>query len=159
MTGARAIPSDRVTSRLIGRIAVEKGYVRSGDLDRCVRAQVGDPLHRAGRFIAPLGEILVSNGYLSGAQLAEVLDEQRRRLCARSASAARPEDALFGRLVVKEGLASREAVDAALRFQAVMEELGMKDIPRLGQVLVERGALTASDVDRIVARQSRALLC
>jgi hypothetical protein len=102
--------------------------------------------------MAPLGELLVSRGYLSEDQLGDVLDEQRRRLDAPSA-AGRVEDALFGRRVVKERLASPAAVNAALRLQAVMEEIGIQAVPRLGQLLVERGVLAESDVERLLARQ------
>jgi hypothetical protein len=148
-----AAPASRATSLLLGRIAVEKGYLQPRDLDRCVREQVGDPLCRGGRFMAPLGEILVSRGYLSGAQLGEVLDEQRRRLDAPLPGEGRVEDVLFGRRVVKERLASESAVNAALRLQAVMEELGVPSVPRLGQLLVERGCLDAEDVERLLARR------
>ena len=147
-----AAPTMRSTSLLLGRIAIEKGYLRPKDLDRCVRAQVGDPLCRGGRFMAPLGEILVSRGYLSDVQLGDILDEQRRRLDAPS-EAGRVEDALFGRRVVKERLASPAAVNAALRLQAVMEEIGIQAVPRLGHLLVERGCLTEADVERLLARQ------
>jgi hypothetical protein len=147
-----AAPASRATSLLLGRIAVEKGYLQPRDLDRCVREQVGDPLCRGGRFMAPLGEILVSRGYLSDVQLGDVLDEQRRRLDAPS-EAGRVEDALFGRRVVKERLASPAAVNAALRLQAVMEEIGIQTVPRLGHLLVERGCLTEADVERLLARQ------
>jgi hypothetical protein len=153
MTCATAAPKSRATSLLLGRIAVEKGYLRPLDLDRCVRAQVGDPLCRGGRFMAPLGEILVSRGYLSDAQLGELLDEQRRRLDAPLPGNGRVADALFGRQVVREGLASESAVNAALRLQAVMEEIGVGDVPRLGQLLVERGVLAAADVERLLARR------
>ncbi len=151
---AASAPALRSTVLLLGRIAVEKGYLRPRDLDRCVCAQVGDPFRRDGRFMTPLGEILVSRGYLSGEQLEEVLDEQRRRVREASTPSGRPADALFGQLVVKERLASREAVNAVLRLQAVMEELGVREIPRLGQLLMERGCLKAGDVDRLIARQA-----
>lgn len=156
MSCSAAAPTTRPASLLLGRIAVEKGFIGTKELDRCVRLQVGDPFRRGGRFLSPLGEILVARGYLSGKQLAECLDEQRRRLEAPSRRPGRRlEDLLFGRLVVEEGLVSRDAVNAALRLQAVMEELGVA-VPRLGELLVERGWLTARQVDAILDRQARA---
>jgi hypothetical protein len=146
-------PTARATVLLLGRIAVEKGYLQPGDLDRCVRAQVGDPRCRGGRFMAPLGEILVSRGYLSDAQLGDVLDEQRRRLEAPLPGDGRVVDSLFGRRIVRERLASEAAVNAALRLQAVMEEVGVQPVPRLGQLLVERGCLSREDVERLLDRR------
>mgnify|MGYP000008797658 CR=1 FL=1 len=148
-----AAPPARATSLLVGRIAVEKGFLKPRDLDRCVRAQVGDPFRRGGRFMPPLGEILVDRGHLTRGQLEEVLGEQRRRM---DAAAGGRGGALFGQRVVREGLASPRAVHAALRLQAVMEEIGLETRPRLGQLLVERGCLEAGDVDRLLDRPSGA---
>jgi hypothetical protein len=143
---------------LLGRIAVEKGYLGRDDLDQCVREQEGDPLQRASRMKVPLGKLLVSRGLLSAGQLSLVLEEQQRRFQARSRAAVRQEDILFGQLVVKERLVSREDVNAAIRFQAVMAEQGYPDVPRLGRLLVEWGHLAPEDVVRILARQEKAVM-
>ena len=156
-TAATAAPAP-ASSLLLGRIAVEKGYLGWEDLDRCVREQDPDPLVRPARRGAPLGELLVSHGCLSTAQLTDVLGEQQRRLQARAGGADRQEDALFGQLAVRERMVGREEVNAALRTQAAMAERGAREIPRLGRLLVERGHLAPEDVVHVLSRQAKAAM-
>jgi ribosomal protein L37AE/L43A len=146
------------TSLLLGRIAVEKGFLRQDQLDQCIREQSTTSLI-ADRTPRPLGVLLVAKGHLSSEQLTDILAEQKRRLQTLSQYAnLRREDILFGRLVVREGLASQEEVNAMLRFQAAMAEQGSDSIPRLGELLVERRALEAEDVPRLLALQAKTLL-
>lgn len=62
----------------------------------------------------------------------------------------------FGRVAVGEGLASEDAVARALAEQLRRRRRG-EPHKRLGEILVEQGALSAADVERVIARQGTAL--
>ena len=147
------------TSLLLGRIALEKGFLSQDQLDRCIREQAESPALIADRTPRPLGVILVAQGYLTSDQLTDILAEQKRRLQTLAQYAdLRREDILFGRLAVRERLASPDEVNGALRFQAALAEQGSAQVPRLGELLVERSILEAGDIRRLLELQAKTVL-
>jgi serine/threonine-protein kinase len=62
----------------------------------------------------------------------------------------------FGSLLVRRGLASREQVAAALRAQGVRAARGVHQ--NLGEILVEQGVVSASQVTRLLQDQDRVLM-
>ncbi len=138
---------------LIGRIAVERGLVSAEQLAECISEQ------RAAEG-APLGPILVRRGFLKEEDVAALLQEQERRLSeARDVSDPRLEDALFGRLLIRQGLVPEGQVFECLRAQADLAERGER-VPSLGDLLVRRGYLSVDLADpALLLRRKKVLVC
>ncbi|MBI5369169.1 MAG: tetratricopeptide repeat protein [Planctomycetes bacterium] len=128
--------------RLLGRAAVTRGWVGEGRLAEAVAAQEREETE-ACRPRRLLGALLVERGDLTGAQLTALLDAQAR-------AAIQEEDALFGAILVRNGLASWDAVGAALGAQ-----LGMRVPKRIGEILQERGELSAQVFAATLRAQER----
>ncbi|MBI3267688.1 MAG: protein kinase [Planctomycetes bacterium] len=127
--------------RMLGRAAVERGWVSEPRLALAVAAQEREAFD--GRPRRLLGAILVERGELTEAQVAELLDAQAR-------AALTDEDAIFGATIVRNGLATWEAVGRALGAQ-----LAMPVPKRLGELLRERGELSAQALAATVRAQER----
>jgi hypothetical protein len=137
------MPADQ--DLLFGRIAVDLGFCTAAQVDACLAIQA-----TSGRPMS-LGHHLVQEGHLTEDQHSQVLERQRRNLGRPDpASRAPKEDVLFGRLVVREGLASQEQVNAALREQG-----RPGDRRTLGEVLLARGVLTREQVKQVLGMQSK----
>ncbi len=133
---------------LLGKIALERGLLSPGQLADCLEEQRGD----AG---SPLGAILVRRGVVKPADLEALLEEQKRRLAAAlDLTDPRLEDALLGRLLIKQGLARESHVYEGLRLQAEAAEEG-RTPPRLGEILVARGYLAADAHETAVFLEHR----
>src|SRR5258706_7047229 len=137
---------------LIGRIALERGLVSVDQLAEALNDQKGQPA-------GSLGVTLLRKGLIKQRDLDVLLEEQKRRLAdALDLSDPKLEDALLGRLLIKQGLVKEAQLYECLRASAELGEKGEK-APRLGELLVRKGYLTTDAVDRIfpVARKDRFL--
>ncbi len=142
---------------LFGQIAIQLGFCSNEQVEAGLALQAN-----AGRPMS-LGRHLVEEGYLSEDQHSKVLEQQRRNLMkvkpapaaptAAPAAAAPKGEILFGRLVVREGFASAEDVNAALREQG-----RPGDRRTLGEVLVARGVLTPAQVEALLRKQQKWIL-
>ena len=133
---------------LFGKIAVALRFCSPAQVDAALTIQ------SASARPMPLGRHLVEEGYLTETQHAQVLEQQRRNLARTDTATRTPKsDMLFGRLAVREGLATEEQVNAALREQG-------KDGDRrtLGEILQARGVLKAAEVAWLLGRQSKWLM-
>jgi tetratricopeptide (TPR) repeat protein len=129
------VPHD--TDGLVGKLALQKGLLTAAQLKECLAEQAA--LRKAGQK-RPLGVLLVSRGILTDDALLGLLEEQRRHLAERATYAqVRKEDFLFGQILLRQGVASSDEINAALRAQAEAAERGEVPVPRLGQILIERG--------------------
>jgi serine/threonine protein kinase/Flp pilus assembly protein TadD len=127
---------------LIGRIALERGLVSVDQLAECLNDQKGAPA-------GSLGTILLRRGLIKQRDLDVLLEEQKKRLSeALDLSDPKLEDALLGRLLIKQGLVKEAQLYECLRASAELGEKGEKS-PRLGELLVRKGYLTTDAVDRI----------
>ncbi|MBI2931827.1 MAG: protein kinase [Planctomycetes bacterium] len=127
---------------LVGRIALERGLVTRDQLADCLQEQAAQPPAGA----PPLGQILLRRGFIRQPDLDSLLDEQKRRLAeAMEFTDAKLEDAILGRLLVRQGLATEKHVYECLRIQAEMGEQGQSP-PRLGELLLRKGYLSADAV-------------
>ena len=136
---------------LIGQIAISQGMVTEEQLAEVVEDQTGkgDPLQ--------LGELLIQKGYLIPEQLRRVLEIQAGRLGEHDGVTLDTlEESLFGRKVVRLGLATEQEVNAALREHGSRHTAGAS--VRLGQILVEFGSLTPAQVRRVLHRQKKEIL-
>jgi hypothetical protein len=133
----------RVAQRL-GSYLVERGIINQQQLELALVEQ------RAGRTWgkrAPLGDILISRGYLTPQALARsLLLQQRDRLQARGARAER-----LGEYLVLGKLVTADQLEAALAEQARLRQRGQFLV--LGELLVRRGFLKPDTLERVLARQ------
>ncbi|MBI5367572.1 MAG: hypothetical protein HZA54_11085, partial [Planctomycetes bacterium] len=137
---------------LFGKIAVNAGFVTEEQIDECVRLQ--ETLAEK----KPLGLILMEKGYLTEDTLQEVVEAQRQNLQERAIhTREKREDSLFGRIVLRFGFASEDAVNECVRIQAKIEE----DLfLRLGEIMVKKNYLTMDQVRHVLDYQrTKILLC
>ena len=126
------------TDGLVGKLALQKGLIGSAQLKECLAEQAA--LHAQGHK-RPLGVIMVAKGLMKDEDLLDLLEEQRRYLSERANyTQVRKEDFLFGQILLKQGIASSDDINRALRAQAEAAERGDLPVPRLGQILLERWA-------------------
>ncbi len=143
--------SDQRNRLLVGQIGLDLGFLTPQQLQESLELQAGQPSPR------PLGEVLIGAGALSEAQWALIRDEQRRRLSESVPYSGAPKESVsFGRLLVREELAPQEIVDQALRAQQDMADRSARK--RLGEILVESGHLSVSDVHRALWLQGKVLM-
>lgn len=152
---------------LIGKIALERGYITREQLEECVKVQLeeslgGDPEKTQGRKDArPLGVILVARGYLTDERLVELYDLRKKRIeSLREYRLIYRSELLFGQLLIKMGKATQLQINKCLEAQRRMAEEGMTPLPRLGEILVEHGFVTAAIVqDALQAQNKRVMMC
>ncbi|MHC4606371.1 MAG: hypothetical protein ACYTAF_05505, partial [Planctomycetota bacterium] len=129
-------------------IALQLRLISKQQLDECVRIQ------SAGTPKIPLGEILLQRGYLSRDQVSHVLDIQQKNLLALDPlQKKKREDVLFGRIVVRQKLATADQVNECLRAQA-----SHRDAKSLGEVMVEQGYISQEQVKHILAHQLKKIM-
>jgi hypothetical protein len=142
----RAAEPGRAPQRL-GAYLVERGLINKQQLELALVEQ------RAGRTWgkrAPLGDILISRGYLTPQALARsLLLQLRDRLQARGADPER-----LGEYLVLGKLIAPEQLEAALAEQARLRQRGQFLV--LGELLVRRGFLKPDTLERVLARQRQA---
>lgn len=131
---------------LLGRIAVEMGLAKASQVEECIRLQQ--------KTRRPLGLLLVEKGYIKPEHLDRILEEQSRRLSiVDPLTQRRKEAALFGKLAVREGYVTSEAMNECLALQAREGETRT-----LGEILVERGYLTGRQVQELLGKQSKRIM-
>lgn len=128
---------------LFGRIAIELGYCVAAQVEACLALQAREADGMS------LGRHLVREGHLTEDQHSRVLERQRIVLHRKS----RPpgltkDDLLFGRMAVREGLATVAQVKAALKEQA-----RRRDGKGIGNLLRDQGVLSAAEVEWLLGRQ------
>ncbi len=127
---------------LIGRIALERGLIDRDQLADCLKEQASLPYTSA----PALGSIFLKRGLIKQRDLDSLLDEQKQRLAeAVELTDAKLEDAILGRLLVRQGLATEKQVYECLRVQAELSEQN-QPAPKLGDLLVRKGFLTTDAV-------------
>ncbi|MBI3269816.1 MAG: trypsin-like peptidase domain-containing protein [Planctomycetes bacterium] len=131
---------------LFGQIAIRRGQLTEDQLDLAVSEQEKARVAGAGA-VPTLGAICVEKGFMTQEGVDGVLRDQRY-------TEARSEDKRLGELTIRNGLATREAVDECLAFQKAEHKLG-RPAPRLGEVLKERGILDEQKLRALLARQSQ----
>ncbi len=139
---------------VIGRIALERGLLSVDQLAECLGEQKAAPA-------STLGAIMLRKGLLKQQDLDGLLDEQKQRLAdALELSDPKLEDALLGRLLIRQGVVKEAQVYECLRASAEMAEAGEKS-PRLGELLVRKGFLATDAAERALlpAPKKEGLVC
>jgi len=128
---------------VIGRIALERGLLSVDQLAECLGEQKSAPA-------STLGAIMLRKGLVKQQDLDSLLDEQKQRLAeALELSDPKLEDALLGRLLIRQGMVKEAQVYECLRASAEMAEAGEK-APRLGELLVRKGFLATDAARRVL---------
>ncbi|MFH0790316.1 MAG: ATPase, T2SS/T4P/T4SS family [Candidatus Omnitrophota bacterium] len=98
---AEALEQQKLTGEKLGVIVVKKGWVSQEELDRCLTRQ-----SEGATFNKKIGEILISEGVITHAQLTEGLEEQKIT------------GEKIGELLVRRGLISRDELERCLILQS-----------------------------------------
>jgi serine/threonine protein kinase len=143
------------TDGLVGKLALQKGMISAAQLKECLAEQAA--LQKAGQK-RPLGVIMVGRGLMKDEDLLDLLEEQRKVLAERSNyTQVRKEDFLFGQILLKQGVATSEEINQALRLQAEAAERGEMAVPRLGQILIEMGVTEEKEIQQTLRLQYKTL--
>ncbi|PCJ58154.1 MAG: hypothetical protein COA79_14135 [Planctomycetota bacterium] len=122
--------------KLLGTLAVEKGWFSESQLESALDKQIDSP--------GKLGEILVDQGLLDSFQLEELIEIHTEEVFL--------EDELhFGRLAIKNKFVSKEDIDLCLQ-----EQKGTNDL--LGEILITKGLMTLQRCNAILKLQKRFLI-
>ena len=137
---------------LFGRIAFYGNYIRTDQLDECLRIQREESPHR------PLGEICVARGYIDEEQLRMILEIRRKkgRRGPRRSDAAREQESQFGKLALAASLITMDDLEDAILEQQRLDGLNLHF--RLGEILVTKGKMKPAEVLEILRRQGKRLL-
>lgn len=139
---------------ILGRLAVEKGFVTEEQLQECLRYQKGVPSEAE----KSLPEVLLARGLIGPSDLEELLRERERRFPSGGAAGpAREQDYLFGQLLVKRNKATQLQINKCLEIQKRRAEQGASPVPRLGELLVEHGYVDPATVAEILGLQDKTL--
>ena len=137
---------------LFGKIAVLQNLCSQAQVDECARLQL--QLQSPHQPAPKLGELLVEKGYLTRLQADEVVAIQKRNLdLVDPMVKKRKEAVLFGKLAVREGLATQEELHECLALQAQPGERRT-----LGEIMVATGCLTAVQVKELLGRQLKRIM-
>ena len=133
---------------LFGKIAASRKYCTADQIEKCVAIQAKTPDR------LPLGQILVSEGYITQDQHSEILGIQRRNMAAIDpVNKVSKESLLIGKLAVREGFVSEEKVNACLRIQARDGEKRT-----IGEIMVQKGFLTSADLKILLSKQHKRIM-
>ncbi|MHC4503002.1 MAG: serine/threonine-protein kinase [Planctomycetota bacterium] len=132
---------------LFGRIAVHNGLVTVEQLDECLDLQ---------RERAPskhIGQIMIERGLIDEIQARAVLGVQRRRLHRGSRSAQAASEKRLCETLVRERIIDQKTISRARRSKEEMEERGL--FPSLGDILVQQGSLSLTQLSAVQAGMAR----
>ena len=132
---------------LLGQLAIRAGLVTPDQLRECLGLQESS----AGK---PLGVVLVQQGLVGDEVIHELLEMQYQLMLEPvEFTKFQRRDMLLGRILSHEKVVPEEEISHALRIQAQMYELGFDPVPRLGEILIKRGAMTDEALKRVLSIQ------
>ena len=135
----------------VGRAVLEKSLVPREAMLDCLFEMVAERKgERARGFPRPLGVMLVQRSLLTEVQLRDIMAER----LAPGKKPARIAEIPLGEILLGLGYARTDQVKQALETQQATRKPGAPR-PRLGEILVERGLVTAEQVARALAYQSK----
>ncbi len=149
---------------LLGRIAVERGFLNEEQLAVCIKEQIlphSDPNQTIGRSSGrrPLGQVLLAKGHIQEQDLISLLEEQSRRLrLVEEYQRMLKVDLLFGQVLVKNNKATQNQINKCLELQEEMVTKGVSPIPRLGELLVDHGYIDRLTVQETLRIQNKDIL-
>lgn len=121
----------------VGRRALEEKLVTDPQIFECLLEIEEEKHARTGQVVPrALGVLLVHRGYLKEQDYARI-------------KAGKEMDPSFGKLVVSRKLATQPQVEECLKVQHASRRQG-KTPRRLGEIMVEKGYLTAAQVEQVL---------
>lgn len=129
---------------LFGKIAIMNKMVTKEQVDECVSIQ--ERFAQDGIEMT-LGEVLQKKKFVTEQQIQQILHAQRYL-------AVRAEDVRLGELAVRNGMVAQRQVADALALQESAFRQG-KPIPRLGELLTQRGLLERQQLEALLKAQKR----
>jgi hypothetical protein len=139
---------------LLGKMALDRDFITQDQLREALIEQGADVEERGAA--RPLGVILVNKGYLTEPILLTLLEEQRSLNL--DPDRARRRDHSLGQLLLKRGDITEAHLNECIRLQGEAIEANAPEIPRLGELLVEKGYCTAATVTLALASQKKVML-
>ncbi|MCX7805305.1 MAG: protein kinase, partial [Planctomycetota bacterium] len=134
-----------IRDTLFGTMAVRGHFVLPEQVEECLAIQRS--LEAAGKKVPRLGEILAAKGYMTPDQVRAVLEGQHSL-----------KGGLFGEIAIRWKFCLPDAVEACLKIQREADARGERP-KRLGELLVERGALRPHQVHAILQAQGKRMAC
>jgi serine/threonine protein kinase len=125
---------------LLGKIALRAGLITREQLYDCLVVQDRNPSRT-------LGAILISRGHLKKQDVDRLLELQKKAFEESPEGLPSRRHALFGRLLIEKGLATEYQVNECLRLQGRLNELGIKPVPPLGEILIQREYLDREAIE------------
>jgi len=124
---------------ILGNVCVERGWLDREDLADCLK-ECG---------IIPLSKVLIRRRLIPEEEL-ETLRAEILKVLDRAPGSGhdREEDLMLGRFLRSAGQLSEEHLDGALALQRDLE--GRDGMPRLGEILIEKGFVTLSALEDAV---------
>jgi predicted Ser/Thr protein kinase len=135
---------------LLGKVALERGFITQGDL-RAALSEQALGVARGRKVPRPLGVILAGRKVLTDEQVRTLTDELQKVVSGEERE--KKDDVFIGQILIDADLVAAKHVDEALLAQAEMFEQGRVPVPRLGEILVERGRATQDDIEQALALQ------
>lgn len=137
---------------LFGKIAITQGFCTQAEVDACLKLQL--QMQSPHRTAPKLGELLVEKGHLTALQRDQILKVQRDNLdLIDPIVKKRKEATIFGKVAVREKVATQDQVNECLRIQARDGETRS-----LGEILVEKGYVTDAQVKELLGKQLKRIM-
>lgn len=158
----------RESDLLLGKLAIERGWISYEQLEKCMREQEremleGDPEATVGRRAGsrPLGVIMTTMGLIDDRQLLDLYEEQRKRIEAlRQYRLIEKSEKMLGQILVAKNICTQNQINKCLETQRKIAEEGSRAVPRLGEVLVEHGFVREETIHEVLQEQNkRVMLC
>ncbi|MBI3268583.1 MAG: tetratricopeptide repeat protein [Planctomycetes bacterium] len=141
---------DRSNEVLLGKLAIDRGYLTQPQLDALLREQAARP----GKL---LSQLLVERHFLASVELESLLRTQAANLARPSDYSSRSRgETLLGQEAVRRGWLTPERLHEAVRAQGLAEGTGAGR--RLGEVLVQLGYLHPGQVTELLEYQTKRIV-
>ena len=135
--------------KVMARLCLEHGWASRSQIADIVRAR-----SQSSGGTASLASLLVAHRVLTGEQAQTLLAEASDVTRSGAYAEVRDEDTWIGQLLVDSGAVTSDQVDDALALQAASAAQKIP-VPRLGEILIEKGLLSYAKLQEALQRQSR----
>ena len=133
--------------KLFGMIALSLGMITKERLEECLNVQQNSSTRRR------LGAIMLVKGYMTDAQVREVLHVQNRvRRRATQPNTDSEKRRLIGQILLEQGYIAKETLTVSLHRQQKLRKEGFNF--RIGEILVASGNISPSQLKEALTVQS-----